>query len=65
MAAKKKTKKLIIEQVRSTIGRPRPQREALLGLGLRRIGHRVEREDNPRVRGSINVVSHLVRVEEA
>ncbi len=56
--------KLVIQQVRSTIGRPRKQREALLGLGLRRIGHRVERDDTPRVRGAINVVSHLVRVEE-
>ena len=56
--------KLIIKQVRSKIGRPRPQREALLGLGLRRIGHEVEREDNPRVRGQINVISHLVTVQE-
>ena len=56
--------KLVIEQVRSTIGRPRAQREALKGLGLRRIGHRVEREDSPRVRGQIGVVSHLVKVEE-
>ena len=57
--------KLVIEQVRSKIGRPEPQRQALLGLGLRRIGHRVEREDSPRVRGQINVVRHLVKVEEA
>lgn len=57
--------KLVIEQVRSKIGRPKPQREALIGLGLRRIGHRVEREDSPRVRGQINVVRHLVKVEEA
>jgi large subunit ribosomal protein L30 len=57
--------KLIIEQVRSKIGRPKPQREALLGLGLRKIGQRVERDDSPRVRGQINVVRHLVKVEEA
>jgi large subunit ribosomal protein L30 len=57
--------KLVIEQVRSKIGRPKPQREALLGLGLRKIGQRVEREDSPRVRGQINVVRHLVKVEEA
>ncbi len=57
--------KIVIEQVRSKIGRPKPQRQALLGLGLRRIGHRVEREDSPRVRGQINVVRHLVKVEEA
>ena len=57
--------KIVIEQVRSKIGRPKPQRQALNGLGLRRIGHRVEREDSPRVRGQINVVRHLVKVEEA
>lgn len=56
--------KLIIEQVRSTIGRPRRQREALLGLGLRKIGQRVQRDDTPQIRGQINVVSHLVKVEE-
>ncbi len=57
--------KIVIEQVRSKIGRPKAQREALLGLGLRKIGQRVERDDSPRVRGQINVVRHLVRVEEA
>ena len=56
--------KLIIEQVRSTIGRPKAQKEALRGLGLRRIGHRVERADLPRVRGSIAKVAHLVKVQE-
>lgn len=56
--------KIVIEQVRSKIGCPKPQREALRGLGLRRIGHRVEREDTPSVRGQVNVVSHLVKVEE-
>lgn len=61
----RKQRKLVIEQVRSAIGRPPKQREALRGLGLRRIGHRVEREDNPRVRGAIRLVSHLVKVEEA
>ena len=64
MAKKKKTT-LVIEQTRSKIGRPRSQREALLGLGLRRIGHRVEREDSPRVRGQIDIVSHLVKVHTA
>lgn len=57
--------KVTVQQVRSTIGRPRKQREALLGLGLRRIGQRVELDDTPRVRGAINVVAHLVKVEEA
>lgn len=56
--------KIVIQQLRSTIGRPKSQREALRGLGLRRIGQRVEREDTPSVRGQIEVVSHLVKVEE-
>jgi len=57
--------KIVIQQVRSKIGRPKAQRLALLGLGLRKIGQRVERDDSPRVRGQINVVRHLVKVEEA
>ena len=40
------------------------QHEALKGLGLRRIGHSVERQDSPRVRGQIAVVQHLVEVQE-
>lgn len=60
-----KSKKTIrIRQVRSAIGRPEPQREALRGLGLRRIRHEVEREDSPGVRGLIAKVPHLVAVVE-
>lgn len=33
------------------------------GLGLRRINHTVELEDTPAVRGMINKVNYLVRVE--
>ena len=36
----------------------------LLGLGLRRIGHTVEREDTPAVRGMVNAVYFMVKVEE-
>jgi ribosomal protein L30 len=52
-----------IEQVRSTIGHPPRQREVLRSLGLRRIGMRVERPDNPAVRGAIQAVDHLVAIE--
>jgi large subunit ribosomal protein L30 len=57
-------KMIRIEQVRSAIGRPRPQREVLRSLGLRRIRHVVERQDTPAVRGMVNKISHLVRVLE-
>ena len=62
--AKKTKKTLRIEQVRSPIGRPRPQREVLRGLGLRRIRHVVEREDTPAVRGMVAKIPHLVRIVE-
>lgn len=57
--------KLVIRQVRSTIGRPENQRLVLRALGLRRIGHQREHEDNPVIRGMIRKVVHLVEVREA
>lgn len=39
-------------------------REALRGLGLRRINQSVYRRDNPSIRGLIFQVKHLVEVEE-
>jgi large subunit ribosomal protein L30 len=53
-----------VTQVRSTYGRLKNHRECVAGLGLRRIGHTVEVEDTPSVRGMINRVHYLVRVEE-
>ena len=53
-----------IEQIRSGIGRPRPQREVLRGLGLRKIRHVVEREDTDAVRGMVKKIPHLVRIVE-
>jgi large subunit ribosomal protein L30 len=56
---------LRIRQVRSSIGQNRKQREVLRTLGLRRIGHVVERPDNAAVRGAVLLVNHLVVVEGA
>lgn len=56
---------LVIEQVRSSIGYSRRQREVLRSLGLRRIGMRVERPDNDAVRGAIRAVGHLIVVRDA
>lgn len=49
---------------RSTNGRQPAHKACVAGLGLRRINHTVEVEDTPSVRGMINAVSYLVRVEE-
>ena len=55
-------KTIKITQTRSAIGRlPKTQGNAGLGLGLRRIGHTVEREDTPAIRGMINAVSFMVK----
>lgn len=41
------------------------QRANAKTLGLNKIGKTVVREDIPAVRGSVNVLRHLVTVEEA
>lgn len=53
-----------VTQVRSTAGRLQAHKACIIGLGLRRIGHTVELIDTPSVRGMINKVNYLVRVEE-
>ena len=54
-----------VVQVRSAIGREASQRKTLIGLGLNKIGRVRELEDTLAVRGMINKVKHLVRVESA
>jgi large subunit ribosomal protein L30 len=56
--------KLVITQVRSSNGANPRQRGTLRTLGLGKIGRSVERDDDPTVRGAIERVRHLVRVEE-
>jgi large subunit ribosomal protein L30 len=59
-----KGKKVRLTQIGSPIRRQKDQRETLKGLGLNKM-HRVrELEDTPAVRGMIDKVSHLLRVEE-
>ncbi|MGD7002693.1 50S ribosomal protein L30 [Corynebacterium halotolerans] len=55
---------LKITQKKSNIGVKPMHRSNLQSLGLRRIGHSVVRPDTAAVRGQINVVRHLVVVEE-
>ncbi len=54
---------LTVQQTRSPIGREGSQRKTLVGLGLNKIGRVRELEDTPAVRGMINKVKHLVKVE--
>ena len=52
-----------ITQTRSPIGRRKDQRQTLIGLGLNKLNRTRSLEDTPSVRGMINKVKHLVRVE--
>ncbi|WP_448213235.1 50S ribosomal protein L30 [Colwellia sp. MEBiC06753] len=53
-----------VTQVKSSIGRLPKHRATLKGLGLRRINHTVELEDTPSVRGMINQVQYMIKVED-
>lgn len=65
MAKAKAGKTLKVTQIRSAIRRPKDQAETLRGLGLGKMNRTRELEDTPSVRGMINKVHHLVRVEDA
>ena len=56
--------KLKITLVKSTIGAVPKNRKTVEALGLNKIGKTVEMPDNPSVRGMIQNVRHLVKVEE-
>lgn len=57
--------KLNITLVRSAAGRTPAQRETVRSLGLKRVGHTVERTADAVTVGMVNKVKHLVEVEEA
>jgi large subunit ribosomal protein L30 len=54
---------ITITQIGSPIGRRKDQRQTLVGLGLNKMHRTRTLEDTPSVRGMINKVEHLVRVE--
>ena len=57
-------KRLKVTQIKSEIGGKPNQRESIRTLGLKRIGDIIVKDDSPQVRGLINTVAHLVKVEE-
>jgi large subunit ribosomal protein L30 len=56
--------KLRITYTKSAIGYNVKQKATIQALGLRRLHQVVEHSDTPMIRGMVNKVSHLVRVEE-
>ncbi|KAA0228324.1 50S ribosomal protein L30 [bacterium] len=58
-------KKLKVTQVRSVIGHLQKQKLTMKALGLRRIRHSVVHQDTPQIRGMLDKVKHLVKIEQA
>ncbi|MBI3373821.1 MAG: 50S ribosomal protein L30 [Betaproteobacteria bacterium] len=57
-------KKIRVKLVKSTNGCKQTHRDTVRGLGLKRIRQTVELEDTPAVRGMIDKVFYLVRVQD-
>lgn len=55
--------KIRVTLTKSVHGRLQSHKDTVRGLGLRRIRHSVELDDTPQVRGMINKVAYLLRVE--
>ena len=60
--SKKDGARLTVRLVRSGICTPKDQKATLRGLGFRRLGQSVSREDSPAMRGMLRKVRHLVDV---
>ena len=56
-------KTVVVTQMKSPIGRQSYQKKTLIGLGLNKIGRSKELKDTPSIRGMINKVKHLVKVD--
>jgi large subunit ribosomal protein L30 len=57
--------KIRLTLLKSVSGIKRTHRATVRGLGLKRINHAVELADTPAVRGMINKVNYLVRIDAA
>ena len=58
------SKTIRVTLVRSPIGYTKDQKETVLALGLRRLHQTIEHKDTPALRGMLNKVIHLLKIEE-
>lgn len=56
---------LKVTQFKSKNGSDKGQLDTLRSIGVRRIGHTVEVDDTPQMRGMLHKVRHLVKVDDA
>ncbi|GAA0116390.1 50S ribosomal protein L30 [Clostridium senegalense] len=57
--------KIKITLTKSLIGRKKDHIATVNALGLKKIGKTVEHEETPQIRGMVNKVNYLLKVEEA
>jgi large subunit ribosomal protein L30 len=65
MAETNQGRTVTVEQIGSPIRREAKQRQTLIGLGLNKIRRTSTLPDTPAVRGMIEKVKHLVRVQDS
>ncbi len=58
------SQKLKITQIRSVIGRLKNQKRTLVALGIKKMHQTVIHNDTIQVRGMVNTVKHLVKIDE-
>lgn len=59
------TKKLKVTLIRSTAGRKPLHRATVVALGLRRLNQVIEVQDSPSMRGMLDQVAYLIKIEES
>ena len=57
-------KTLRVTLLKSPIGYTKDQKATVRALGLRRMNQTVEHKDSPAIRGMLNKISHLIKIEE-
>ena len=57
-------KTIRVTWVRSAIGYHKDQKATVKALGLRRLHQTIEHKDTPALRGMLNKVIHLLKIEE-
>ena len=60
-----KNKVIKITQIKSSIGYKQKAKKTLAALGLKKLNHTVVKNDTDQIRGMINKIYYLLKVEES
>ncbi len=56
--------KIKITQIKSAIGYKQKTKDTLVALGLKKLNSSVSHDDSPSIRGMIQIVNHLIKIEK-